>query len=633
MPYSGTPFIFPTVIRSDVYILQRLDTYGDFNGVSFANFGNPVENQRGLIVYTRDNMGDSTFFSLRPSDVPGAFFATSDWVFNPNDEKFNVAIDNFKDSLTDNVIIDFDTSSASTTPVVNVVRGLEDDRYGELDEVHEFIFTGAYVEIENPTDSFDVEVFGGDCFISKMTAKINDSNLGMIFGATGCDLGNEDNAQVRGYRDFIELISLYIESTVNADLQSDPYIYPVLNQNAIGEYQAQFRYDYNFGYSATNEAKVFLSRNDSDLNRLLFPSRLVNSDTKVFQGDIEGFDRYRATAFYDLPEDYRSITKLLRLNNDNLYSVQEEGVAVIPINKRIIEDANGGQLSVLTDTLINNPQYILNKNGSQHIRTVQVADTHFIFADARQREVLKIGGTKDGKISAQGMYSYFLENLKSQTLIPEKDFFAGYDFNNEEYVLIVNPYTETIYIDGEEDQEVQRAGFGAIWSDKMQAWNTEFLINNESTAKYLVHSDKNFYIIGSDPSARLIIEEMYNGDVVGQILGTVNSSYIDFVFNPEVEQGKIIDVLRIDANNRLTSGTLTVFKEDGTATVVSDTIDLNIKPRHDAYEVPVLRDQNGSRIRGKYAVIRLYMDNGVDFPEVAISSVLTKYREDGRQFR
>lgn len=62
-------------------------------------------------------------------------------------------------------------------PVVNIVKGKSDDRYNTVDESQAYINTGTYLRLDTaaPTDTFNVEVFGGDCYISRSIIKLRDN--------------------------------------------------------------------------------------------------------------------------------------------------------------------------------------------------------------------------------------------------------------------------------------------------------------------------------------------------------------------------------------------------------------------------------------------------------------------------
>lgn len=623
---GGAQYTFPTQPNASSFALKRIDKFG-LEPVSFQNCSNEVIQQKSLLTLVDAPFGDLTTYAQDGSFVSGIGNSLLNFNFGEFANSLNnVGRSAFKsESNYDARITELSDGACSSVPIVNLERGLSDDRYGTNSDVHQYIFTGAYVVVDG-SESYDVDVWGGDCFISKMSAKISDTTI-----ETNTEIPDDsDNYGVIAYDDYQEVISVYLESRVNCDLQASPFVYPVRNTRSLSEFSTSYTYPYNFSYSIENAARVFTSRSETEENRTEFPARIVYSNQKVFQTDVEGFDEYEALSFFDLPEEYGGITKLIQLANGNVYSIQESGVAVIPINKTVIEDGTGQQLVINSSTLINQPQYILNENGSQHIRSVKNSETNIFFMDAEKREVFKIGGANDGKISDQGLYSSFLEKLESNTKIPDRNIVSGYDFNNNEYWIGYNAYTDTEY-NNNVGTPVVKDPFIYVWSDKINAWNTELALNENTSILYMVFAKSDTYIFGNKSNNSYVIEEMYTGNVTGEILGEVVPSEVTLSVNPDVTYGKTFDVLRIDSNNQLSSVEVLVEKENGTPDQTT-IMDAALRPRHDGYEIPTLRDARGARMRGKYAEIKLVMNNG-DERSVNITSLMTKYRLSSRVFR
>jgi len=231
------------------------------------------------------------------------------------------------------------------------------------------------------------------------------------------------------------------------------------------------------------------------------------------------------------------------------------------------------------------------------------------------------------------MYSFFKDILDSNEAIPEHKLMAGYDFNNEEYVILKDSYVDQVYVDGEQTSEITRDSYGAIWSDKIQAWTTEFDLQDTVCGLKTIYSGREFYIIGTTPTGEAVIEEMYNGDIFGQILEEVHPSEIEFIVNPVESKGKTFDVLRIDSTNRVSFVDVEVEREDQLGNISTGPMSGNIRPREDGYEIPTLRGTNNIRMRGKSATVTITMENGVDSPDIAINKVETKFRMESRIFK
>jgi hypothetical protein len=637
MANRGTQYTFPTQPLPDNFSLKRIIKYG-LQPVSFQNCGNEVLHQKSVAILMKSSFGDLTYYS-KNSTIPvsnsialPSFDFAGDTIFYPAplSQKYNAGqsafiISGSPDNV--NLITNILDGSIGSVPIVNMVRGIEDDRYGKLTDSHQYIFTGVYEVLSGPSDVKTVEVFGGDCFIAKHNVKVSDTTLDRF-----------SPKRVLALADHQEILSLYLESNVNCELQSSQFIYPVQRKVALGPFATDYLYPYHFSYSLENEPKIWLSKSITESNRTVFPARIIYSDQKVFQSDVEGFDRFRALAFHDLPEEYGGITKLIKLASDNVFSIQESGVCVLPINKNVIEDGTGNEMVINSTTLINKEQYILNENGSQHIRSVKASDSNIFFMDARKMEVFKIGGDDAGKISENGMYSSFLADLTSISGIPDKNVVAGYDLNNNEYWIGVNGYNDVNYIVDVNNPGgptipvlIPRRTFIHVFSDKINAWTNEISVDASTKINYFVFANSLPYIVGQKAAGNIVLEEVCTGTVSGQILGEVNPSEVIISINPDTPLGKVLDVLRIDSNERLDTLVVQAFKESGVATQTA-TMSLDIKPRMDGYELPIIKDANKQRLRGKYFIAKFIMNNG-DAREIKISGILSKYRLESRIFK
>jgi len=455
-------------------------------------------------------------------------------------------------------------------------------------------------------------VFGGDCFISEHIVKVSDTQLDKT-GFSYSEPVDEGLDRVFAYEDFQEIMMVYLESEVNCGMQASPFIYPVVKKNSIQQFSGVYDYPYHPGYSIENELKIWTNKSETESSEVEFPSRIVFSDQRVFQTNVIGYDRFRSFSFYDVSEDYDGITKLIKLANNDIYCVQESGVAVIPVNKNVLETSDGGQLVVNSSTLINTPSYILNKNGSQHIRSVIESESRIFFMDVRNRELFLIGGGVD-KISDKGMYSEFYRLLDSKYGLQDDEIVSGYDFNNNEYWI------------GSKGSEV----WNYVWSDKLNAWTSRMEFDSSTELDDIVYSGGKLFIIGGTGDGRLTLEEMYANPIFGELLGSVVDSRVKFSINPNEPFGKTFDVLRIDSGNRLSSATAKIYKEDGVSTQETS-LNLNVKPRHDSYELPMLLDTNKARLRGKFCEVELVVDNG-DERLISINNMLTRYRVSAGRF-
>ena len=426
-------------------------------------FGEPVENQRGLVIKLSKELPDFTFTAFKNrQDLSYAIFPIDYRNTDVYQDSTKTATIQVFDGLTG---LTFAAAGGSVKEIaagangayvgaafiLNGIVGLGDDRYGSFDVSQDYIFTGAYYKFKGTevadNTPIDIDVFGGDCFISRATIKVNNSTSRIIrYGPAQTDsnfasgfVGGIIFAHKTGSSvDRVEILDFYVESEVNAGYQAQENVFPENQDIGIANYKKNHTYDYNPGYSIGNKNKIFPSQDKSDDTTTHFPARIVFSDKKILQSNIIGFNRFRALSLKDLEETFGDITKIIRSKDGNMYVLQEGAVRYLPVSREIIEYQSGETKELRTASAVigDVSRYITTERGCQHIRTVKRGTNFIYFADARHKKVLRFTtGSPLETISDKGMYDYFFDKLSRKEDIPEHALMGGYDNNREEYWL------------------------------------------------------------------------------------------------------------------------------------------------------------------------------------------------------
>lgn len=655
---------------------QFSDPYVTDSGTSNISdhFGNPVENQRGIILYLENPIED---FSYRVSqrlhvNSENYFPNVMTAVNMPSTVYTDVHLDDASNLTPFISVPPFPTDEyyvknnfAATNGqfvggsyIFNIIAGLGDDRYGALDAANQFIFTGHYQPL-TPDDivsntEFDVEVFGGDCFITKTAIKVNNSaNFLVNYDPAGIDdqtgAGNSEY-KVGSYEDYVEILEYYVESEVNVALNTERGIY---NQTGdfdvtIETYNTTYFYSYNPDYSEQNKLKIFTSHDSADINPVHFPARMAYSDQRVYQTNIDGFDRFRALNIFDLEEQYGGITRLVKTSDGEITAVQESAVRYIPIGKEITELQEGTKQFVSSANVIGNVEaYLSTTRGSQHIRTVQVEGDNVYMVDAKKREVLMFQGRSNlQNISKLGMYSFFNDQLQHDLDIPETVLMGAYDFDKGDYWIVYNSWTDTETVKREIDvfppqgdiiTNPQRGGFSILFSQSLGRWKSKIDVGNDTIlspvyANQHMHTVARIESVSAD-SAEL--HEWYTSPKFGHLHKSYRDSTFDIMFNDGSDSNKIHDVIYINATNRLDRGDFTVFNENADAPdQIASNVNLNVNPRDGKYVINDIRDDSrGGRLRGQAMEGKFKITNSLNNDrEVVVTSILNKYRISQRNF-
>jgi hypothetical protein len=220
-------------------------TFGDHESMKLSGYtdGYVPTTQKGLLVTVDDPRLDIAFESM------DAAVSNTQWL-GYNTYKYGPSATG--DITSANV--NFDTNqfneegaAVSAIEIVNITKGLGEDRYGNKSKQWEAISTGAETRLASVGDitAITTDVWGGDCFIGKFTFKISDRGYALVNPTADNDLENAtekdlavdywktwfavDDAAVGATYDInqprpigvsalAETISVYVESEINTSI-------------------------------------------------------------------------------------------------------------------------------------------------------------------------------------------------------------------------------------------------------------------------------------------------------------------------------------------------------------------------------------------------------------------------------
>lgn len=503
--------------------------------------------------------------------------------------------------------------------IANVTAELNDTRYGDEKEYHEFIptqferdgtgelsslylFSDAELTSVQSGSSvpITVNVWGGDCFISRHNFKITNSlfHLSEISDNDGTyDSANEIEATKRWGSEYVisgvgkgtsnnfdrpialngasQVIQLYLESTINADyIERETSLKAGANESLIegGESEVRIPYDYNYmlSYSVENAVKIFKNENVLERDVDNFKARVAYSNQRVSETEIEGFDEFSALDFYDLEQRYGSITKLINFGN-RLFCLQEDAFVYLPTQSRIIEtDVTSDQLAVRSAEIIDLHQYISTNSGSQNIRSVILSDRDISYADVKRQKIIRYSDQMS-VISETGLGTYFDEKFSST--FDENDLHAYYDIPRHEYII------------------TREDNWSVLWSDKFESWITEFDISATASPKCFFYSKPNTYVVGIDSSSNLAIHKMYDSSVSNSVfMGNTVVPRVKFIINPGAGIPVVFDNLIINADQQLNTAQLTIPRDSTLGDYQTAAMDITLDPREHVYKIKILRN-------------------------------------------
>jgi hypothetical protein len=535
--------------------------------------------------------------------------------------------------------------------VANMRNGKQDSRYGDPNKIQEYFHTGAYSAITGTSQTVTLEVWGGDCFISKYRYKVNDEyNVpsyylpnasgtysldqdirGACESFTAFGLAASSRSFKTGTKTSPEYVEMYIEGEANAFYNSDRNRFPYYNltvatPGTVGHYQADAFYNYNFGYSIENFPKSFFSENRLVQISNNYPARLIYSDVRSADLGVDGFSRFRALNFFDMDERYGKVTKIALLNDAEPIVGQDDAVSLLYVNKSLTTLQDNEVLTVQGGTYISEnspPRYLTTNYGVELIRCMIPTESGVYVLDTKRGVLVNI---LDGaKIVTLARMEEEFRTKFSKTNVPwlENSIEVSYDRVDKNLYIIGflrnedNPYdnkdtnvwmTYNAKLDAfvsNLDWTVQGQGHGGKYG------NRPLYIFDLNGSTYMLQSHSGD---SSHNELDFHINQWKGGNNYLSLL-TGNhlketSAEIEYVFNKDVNEPKVLDIVGINSQSLFSQYNITAYND--TSTLASDTTGnqtSNIVSRLGMATANIIRGTAEKRLVGSYHIIKLFFNN------------------------
>lgn len=653
-------------LDGDVINTTQLTNYGEGTTIGGAfvgnyqnlvtggiGYGQPPNNQLTTVVQLSKDVRDSSgrADAQYAGQIPATFFKVSNLgtlnILNTLNTANNTTfLEN--GSFTEN------STRVNSVEIADIELDLDDDRYGTPDTIHELEFTGASHTFSDADVATVVstgavpinftKVFGGDCWVSMHSFKITDSHYSMIntrkfIDPTGVFNSDSDDDLIKKWTRFFlnvptldfssglptsggnaicmpvplknvsQVLVVALESEAHGQITApQPYTSTVpgtivRTTDKENQYRIAFTNRYNAGYLVNSDQKILIPNNPNEVITSRYPARSVFSDQKVYNTDIQGFDLFPVANFVDSDESYGGITKLA-LVGDNLFSLQERGVALIPVDASTLSTTDAQTISVRSGTT-DIPIYISRINGTQHIKAVQVLSDKIIFPDNRTGQVFILGGQELRPISEEGAINRMKQKIG--TVLTANQLFSTYDEVKRQYFLF------------------KPDSFCVVWDDRLGVWQDQLELSTGTNRFYGgVRVNNTLYGLGRDGTA-LKVSTMYTGNP-NQFWGATVVPRVTFVINQDYEHNKVFDNLIAYSTDPLSTADISGERETGATGFVVTGMNFDVDRREGYYIIPILRDANGARIRSTRADVTVKWPNSI----ISLSEVITKYRLSSR---
>lgn len=669
-------------------------TYCNYEGIdSTLGEGRTPVNQKSSVIITQDPVSDPVYdftttyrpdiasessIKFRFGGVAGINNApvSSDIYQNPVPSGLRLPTETLSESI--NLVCRNGTLyTQNAVLIVNIKKGLSDNRYGDPESKHEYVFCGegAYSKISDKNQVFNLEIGGGDCYLSLHTFKISDSSYAGAGAANdlrenGNQLGTQDAIDKYGnsFRENFfasslssadaefnrpipqrakgQTISLFLESEIDASRGYPSEYSQIVKYREInvpvpsgsGQVRSAFNYEYNLGYSLPNNFKVFFPRDNDLKENNNFLSRLIFSDPVIYNSRDNGISRFRVGNITDLNEAGGVLSKLVTAG-DRLIALQERNVTYIPVQSNIVEQSNANTISIRTDDFLGNPIVISSSSGCKHGKTVAKDSYGFYFMDFFNKNIMYYSseGLKNISDGISGLLNSKLNNTK----LIEHAQIGFYDFKEDKYIYL-SPA-------GSSNEEYPVSDgyvpFAASFSKRIDGWESTINLGGELIQGNIdvkvekpqaCYTPYGVYLVSKNNVYQHGISKLC------RFMGIQVPPSISFSVNESITDSKVFDVLTINSDFKPFKIEVfeksifdkNLFKVNGSSYAEMD--ELDIYEREDSFRCPIKRVVgNGDRIRGKLAIVKVTMtpfltnESGED-QRIGMISAVTKYRSSAK---
>lgn len=238
-----------------------------------------------------------------------------------------------------------------------------------------------------------------------------------------------------------EIMDFPVETSVNLLNRNDTSIFGWDNDFQPREEEY---HQYNRVYSQQpnliqNQAESFKFKKTNS-----FDTQIISSKLKVPGETVDSWTDFLENERMDLDGKYGAINALVNFK-DEIYALQDQGVAHITINPRVQTQGNDGvSIELGRGGILYDYEYISTTSGTINKWSVYNSPTGFYFLDALNKSWNKYGGSGlVGLTDKGGLHAFFENNIDYTSLKEDNPLLkmgasGGYDFiNNNAYLTVL----------------------------------------------------------------------------------------------------------------------------------------------------------------------------------------------------
>jgi hypothetical protein len=207
-------------------------------------------------------------------------------------------------------------------------------------------------------------------------------------------------------------------------------------------------FNYLVDYIESEEVSDFFTSSNTSIGRpftvlpdaktIYRTGSVTYSDPFLIDVQTNGLSSFNPTLanFYDLNYIHGSV-RYMHNRDDSVIFLQDKKCGLFPVNRNIVQYADGGENLTVSTDVVGMPQYYQGEFGvNNNPESVAVEAGRLYFADIRNGKVIRISRDGITPISEQGMDSYFKDKFASIVQYASvKRVVGGVDDENGEYIL------------------------------------------------------------------------------------------------------------------------------------------------------------------------------------------------------
>jgi hypothetical protein len=302
-----------------------------------------------------------------------------------------------------------------------------------------------------------------------------------------------------------------------------------------------------------------------------YPTKLYASNVKISGEEIENWAIFPVNETLDLDGSYGEIVKVIN-HNGKLYAFQENGIAFISAQPRVLLDTNDNvDIQLGTGKYFDRYEMLSTNSGIKNLNAVSGGYDNLYYIDANKNALFNLMNDNEEISLSKGMFKYFNDN----TTVGARCF---YDLKERKLYVLLDESKEGITHNSLIYSEI----IGAF-ETRLSSYPVEIFNINDHTLSYYNKSYTN--------STKCNLYELK------QEFNLTTNPYIQFLVNPNGNNYIRYDVVEytqqeLDEYRKSNVNLFNIknYYQDATSSI--DDNSLNIKNKFSIFRITVPRDKN-----------------------------------------